>query len=206
MAFLKKHSFKLAVLALCLAMGIYLFITNYSSGETSSMPVQKAAPAFEMADIDGNQVSLASTNGKARLVYFYYASCPDVCPPTTFMISEVEDQLQKEGLLGTKVELISITFDPVTDTPDVIRDFATRNFAKLEGGWDFLRGDEEATLKLARDFGADVIKDEKTNTYVHMNVITLVDKKGQIRKWINGSDESLTPESMVADLKQLAKE
>ncbi|SFE14798.1 protein SCO1/2 [Paenibacillus catalpae] len=207
MAFLKKHSFKFAVLALCLAMGIYLFITNYSqSSGGSKMPVQMAAPSFAMNDIDGNEVSLESTNGKARLVYFYFASCPDVCPPTTFMISEVEDQLREAGILGTKAELISITFDPTHDTPDVIRDFATRNFAQLEdGGWEFLRGnDEEATLKLARDFGVSVKREN--DTFIHMNVITLVDKKGQIRKWINGSDESLTPESMVADLKQLAKE
>lgn len=209
MAFLKKHSFKFAVLALCLAMGIYLFITNYSqSSGGSKMPVQMAAPSFALKDINGNEVSLDSTNGKARLVYFYWASCPDVCPPTTFMISEAEDQLREAGLLGTKAELISITFDPAHDTPDVIRDFATRNFAQLDkGGWDFLRGDdEEAAIKLARDFGVSVKKDEATKSFIHMNVITLVDKKGQIRKWINGSDESLTPESLVSDLKQLAKE
>lgn len=70
-----------------------------------------------------------------------------------------------------------------------------------------MRGDdEEASIKLARDFGVSVKKDEASKSFIHMNVITLVDKKGQIRKWINGSDESLTPESLVSDLKQLAKE
>lgn len=104
MAFLKKHSFKFAVLALCLAMGIYLFITNYSqSSGGSKMPVQMAAPSFELKDINGNEVSLDSTNGKARLVYFYWASCPDVCPPTTFMISEAEDQLREAGFSARKL-------------------------------------------------------------------------------------------------------
>ncbi|MUT67564.1 SCO family protein [Paenibacillus sp. NEAU-GSW1] len=206
MTFLKKHSFKIAVLAVCLAMGIYLLVTSLSKPE-ESLPVQMAAPAFALTDIDGNEVTLESTNGKARLVYFYFANCPDVCPPTTFLLSETQDLLDKEGLLGDKVELISITFDPERDTPDAIRAFAKRNFAEPGNGWLFLRGEEEeATLKLSRDFGVGVLKDEANNAYTHMNVITLVDKKGQIRKWIDGSDEELTAEQLAAYMKRLAKE
>lgn len=204
MAFVKKHSFKIAVLALCLAMGIYLFITNSTKAD-ESMPVLKAAPAFELSDLDGNQVTLDSTNGKARLVYFYFANCPDVCPPTTYLLSETQDLLEKEGILGKTAELISITFDPVRDTPEVIRAFAERNFAEFNG-WQFLRGDEAATIQLAQDFGVGVKKDEANQSYIHFNTITLVDKEGQIRKWINGSDEATTPELLAADLKLLAKE
>ncbi|MFX3632091.1 MAG: SCO family protein [Candidatus Pristimantibacillus sp.] len=204
MVFLKKHSFKIAVLALCLGMGIYLFISNFAP-QKESLPVLQAAPDFSLSDIDGKEVSLESTNGKARIVYFYFANCPDVCPPTTFLLSEVQDLLDKEGMLGTKAELISITFDPVRDTPEVIRAFAERNFAEFKG-WNFLRGEEAPTIKLAEDFGVGVRKDEVNQSYIHFNVITIVDKEGQIRKWINGSDEELEPEQIVDYLKQLAKE
>ncbi|CAM3978609.1 SCO family protein [Paenibacillus alkaliterrae] len=200
MAFVKKHSFKIAVLALCAAMGIYLFLT-YVAEPKQPLEVIKAAPAFDMNDIDGNPVSLESTNGKARIVYFYFANCPDVCPPTTFLLSEVQDKLKKEKKLGNEAELISITFDPERDTPEVIRDFADRLDADFEG-WRFLRGDEAATLQLARDFGAAVIK-EADNSYTHTNVITLVDQEGQIRKWINGSDEDLTADQIVDELNKL---
>ncbi|CAM4317700.1 protein SCO1/2 [Paenibacillus endophyticus] len=201
MAFVKKHSFKIAVLALCAAMGIYLFIT-YGMQPKQTLPVLQAAPAFEMNDIDGKPVSLESTNGKARIVYFYFANCPDVCPPTTFLLSQVQDQLEAEGKLGKSADLISITFDPERDTPDAIRDFAKRHFADTSS-WHFLRGDEEAsTLQLARDFGVAVIK-EKDGSYTHMNVITIVDKDGQIRKWINGSSEDLTAESIVDELNKI---
>lgn len=204
MVFLKKHSFKIAVLALCLGMGIYLLISNFAP-QKESLPVLQAAPDFSLSDIDGKEVSLESTNGKARIVYFYFANCPDVCPPTTFLLSEVQDLLNKEGMLGTEAELISITFDPVRDTPEVIRAFAKRNFAEFTG-WNFLRGEEAATIQLAEDFGVGVRKDEVNQSYIHFNVITIVDKEGQIRKWINGSDEELQPEQIVAYLKQLAKE
>lgn len=200
MAFVKKHSFKIAVLALCAAMGIYLFIT-YGMQPKQTLPIEMAAPAFELTDIDGKEVSLASTNGKARIVYFYFANCPDVCPPTTFLLSQVQEQLAAEGKLGTEAELISITFDPVKDTPEVIRAFAKRNFADTSS-WHFLRGEEESSLQLAKDFGVAVIKNDD-GSFTHMNVITIVDANGQIRKWINGSKEELTAEEIVADLKSV---
>lgn len=200
MVFVKKHIFKIAVLALCAVMGIYLFIT-YGMKPKETLPVLAQAPAFEMADIDGNPVSLESTNGKARIVYFYFANCPDVCPPTTFLLSQVQDELAKEGTLGTKAELISITFDPVRDTPEVIRNFAKRLDVDFNG-WRFLRGDEATTLKLAGDFGATAMKNED-GTYAHMNVITIVDQDGQIRKWISGSDEDLTAKQIVDELNKL---
>ncbi|REK74619.1 SCO family protein [Paenibacillus paeoniae] len=201
MSFLRKHSFKIAVLALCAAMGIYL-LYMYGPKKAEPLPVHKAAPAFEMNDIDGKPVSLESTNGKVRIVYFYFANCPDVCPPTTFMLGEAQDILREQGTLGDKVELISITFDPERDTPDVIRQFAERTSADLDG-WHFLRGEEDATIQLARDFDVGVIKVEKENSFAHFNVITLVDQNGQIREWINGSDEELTPEYIVKQINTL---
>ncbi|MNZ69232.1 hypothetical protein D3C78_875240 [compost metagenome] len=200
MVFLKKHSFKIAVLALCAAMGVYLFFT-YVAKPQEPLPVEMAAPSFEMPNIDGQPVSLESTNGKARIVYFYFANCPDVCPPTTFLLSQVQDILEKENKLATKAELISITFDPGRDTPESIRDFAVRHFADFNG-WHFLRGEEDATLQLARDFGVAVRK-EQDGSFTHMNVITIVDQDGQIRKWINGSDEGLTAEQIVKELNKL---
>lgn len=203
MAFIQKHAFKIAVLALCLSFGLYLLLTNLSAKE-ETLPVLMAAPSFSLTDIDGNEVSLESTNGKARIVYFYFANCPDVCPPTTFLLSQAQELMKKEGLLGKEAEIISITFDPERDTPEAIRAFAERNFADLSGGWLFLRGDDEAeALALAKSFGVGVQKDEATGQFGHFNLITLVDKQGQIRKYINGSEESLTAETIVDELKKL---
>lgn len=201
MSFLRKHSFKIAVLALCAAMGIYLLFTYVFKPE-EPLPVLQAAPSFQMNDIDGNPVSLESTNGKARIVYFYFANCPDVCPPTTYLLSQVQDKLREQGTLGKKVEFITVTFDPVRDTPEVIRQFAERLSVEPDG-WRFLRGDEEETIQMARDFGVGVKKLEEENTFIHFNFITLVDEKGQIREWINGSDENLTPDAIVEQINKL---
>jgi len=201
MTFLKKHSFKIAVLALCAVMAVYLFVTKVME-PNEPLPVEQAAPAFELTNVvNGEKVSLDSTDGKVRIVYFYFANCPDVCPPTTFLLSEVQDQLKAEGKLGNKVELISITFDPERDTPEVIIDFAKKTFAEFEG-WSFLRGEEEETVELARAFRVDVKKLDD-GAFIHSNVITIVDQQGQIRKWINGNDQELTAEKIVKELNKL---
>lgn len=200
MAFVRKHAFKIALFALCSAMAAYLLISNLK-GEGEKLEVLQKAPDFELTSIDGEQVSLQNTNGKVRIVYFYFASCPDVCPPTTFMLSQVQDQLKEKNLFGEKALLISITFDPERDTPEAIRNFADKVHADYTS-WKFLRGEEEPTIALAKEFGVGVFKDEK-GQFSHFNVITLVDKEGQIRKWYNGNDENLTPEQIVKDMESL---
>lgn len=201
MGFLRKYAFSIALLALCAAMGFYLLFTYVWKPE-AQLPVEGPAPAFEMSDIDGNTVSLASTAGKARIVYFYFANCPDVCPPTTYLLSQVQDMLREQGTLGSKAELISITFDPEQDTPEVIRAFAERTSAEFDG-WHFLRGEEEETIELARAFNVGVRKIEEENTFIHSNLIILVDGQGQIRQWISGNDEELTPAYIVKQLNKL---
>ncbi|WP_165280063.1 hypothetical protein [Paenibacillus protaetiae] len=47
------------------------------------------------------------------------------------------------------------------------------------------------------------MKDEENHSFIHMNVITLVDKQGKVRKYINGSEEQLTADDILAELKKL---
>ncbi len=39
----------------------------------------RAAPAFTLRDAAGREVSLADFRGKAVVLHFIYASCPDAC-------------------------------------------------------------------------------------------------------------------------------
>src|SRR5689334_3908488 len=98
--FPKRYGFPVALLALCLALGGYLW---WSQQKGDDLPVQMQGVPFSYQDIDGQTVSLDNTNGKVRLLYFFFANCPDVCPPTTFMLSQVQDQLKAKGLFGDKV-------------------------------------------------------------------------------------------------------
>ncbi|WP_169306749.1 SCO family protein [Cohnella pontilimi] len=181
--FLKRYGFPLIVLALCLALGGYVL---WSQNKGSSLPVQGQGEPFAYTDTEGKIVSLENTNGKVRLLYFFFSYCPDVCPPTTFLMSQAQEKLKKDGLFGDKVQFLSVTIDPTRDTPERLKQFADQ-FDVDYAGWKFMRGDEKQTAELAKKYQILVTKDDKGN-FGHMNLIVLLDKKGQIRDWISAND------------------
>lgn len=203
--FLQRYGFPLVLIALCVALGAYLLVSQNKSG--SDLPVQQAGIDFSYPDTDGNEVTLANTNGKVRLLYFFFANCPDVCPPTTALLSQVQDELKADGVFGSKVEFMSVSIDPTRDTTEVLKDYADTFDADLTG-WKFLRGDETATAELAKKYQILVTKDNEGN-FGHMNLIVLLDKKGNVRDWISANDyieqgaDNLTPQDMAKEIKSL---
>ncbi|WP_276354032.1 SCO family protein [Cohnella caldifontis] len=176
----KRYAFPLAVLAVCVILAAYVLWNQYGG---SKYP--KGAD-FAYTDLDGQTVTLKNTNGSVRLLYFFYSYCPDVCPPTTFLMSQVQDELKKEGKFGSEVKFLSVTIDPTRDTPERLKEWSAQ-FGADPGGWKFLRGDEKATADLAKQYQILVTKDAEGN-FGHMNLIVLLDKKGRIRDWISAND------------------
>lgn len=208
--FLQRYTFPLIMLAICLALGGYLLYSqNEANKKANELPVLEKGSDFSFTDTDGNTVTLQNTNGKARLLYFFFASCPDVCPPTTAILSQVQDELKAEGLFGDKVEMLSVSIDPTHDTTDVLKEYADTYDADLTG-WKFLRGDEKETAEIGKKFGVMVYKDEKGN-FSHSNTVVLLDENGDIREWISGmdyidpdmGDKKLKPADMVALVKKV---
>lgn len=186
MGFARKHGFKAAVLALCAAMGLYLYL-SHSKEASPKLDKLIAAPNFQLTDLDGKQVTLDDSKGKVRVIYFFYANCPDICPPTTYLMTQVQNQLKDKGTFGKDVEFLSITFDPKRDSIAAMSKFAGK-FDIDASGWKFLREDsEEDTKKLMNDFGLDLLKDEKTGLFSHTDTITIVDRQGEVRKYMTGS-------------------
>lgn len=198
----KKFLFPLIVLGVCLILGGYILWSQYGG---SKYP--KGAD-FSYTDIEGETVTLKNTNGDVRLLYFYFSYCPDVCPPTTFLMSQVQDELKKDGLFGDKVKFLSVTIDPTRDTPERLKEFAGQFEADMTG-WKFLRGDEKETAELAKKYQILVTKDPSTGEFGHMNLIVLLDKKGRIRDWISANeyfangDKNLPLSDLVQKIKAL---
>lgn len=203
-SWLKRYGFSLVVLGLCIVMGYYILQQQNKEDE---LPAQGQGAEFSYTDTEGANVTLTGTNGKARLLYFFFANCPDVCPPTTFLMSQVQDELKEDGVFGDEVQFLSVTIDPTHDTPEVLKEYAER-FKADPSGWKFLRGDEKETADLARKYQILVTKDDKGN-FGHMNLIVLLDKEGQIRDWISANDyieegeNNLSPSDMAKKIKSV---
>lgn len=198
---LKRHGFKIIVLLIAFAMALFLYLTTQNG---NTLPIMKKAPDFKMMNTKGEEIQLQDTTGKVRIVYFFFASCPDVCPITTNLLKQVQEQLRTDNLFGEKAMMYSISFDPLRDTQDKLGAYAA-GFKADATGWQFLRGDEKATQQLATSYGTSVIKDNEGN-FIHSNRIYLIDKEGNMRQAYNANDEELTAESIVSDISKLNKE
>jgi cytochrome oxidase Cu insertion factor (SCO1/SenC/PrrC family) len=97
----------------------------------------------ELTTQDGRRVRFYSDvlAGRTVLLNVIFTSCEDACPLITRQLAFVADKL--DGRLGKDVHFISISSDPVRDTPAALQAFAKKNDASRDG-WTFLTGDKAA--------------------------------------------------------------
>lgn len=100
--------------------------------------------AFSLVDMTGATVTDTQVLAKPSLVYFGYASCPDVCPLDNARNAEAADILAAQGL---EVTPVFISVDPARDTPKVLADYAS-NFNHLTA----LTGTEAQTAVAAKAY------------------------------------------------------
>ncbi|AYH41977.1 SCO family protein [Azoarcus sp. DN11] len=95
----------------------------------------------ELVDQHGRKVRFYSDVLKDRVVMLnvVYANCKDACPLITRKLTEVRATLGEEA--ARKVHFISISSDPLHDTPASLKAFAAKNHADSPN-WIFLTGDK----------------------------------------------------------------
>ncbi|MGE5701420.1 MAG: SCO family protein [Clostridia bacterium] len=198
---MRKSVLAIVVGVLVLAV-IGVFGYNYYK-EKTRLPEYKAIPDFTLEKLDGSPFKLSDTDGKVRLVSFIFTNCLDVCPPTTLNMSKIQKELKDKGLFGKDVEMLTISFDPERDTPEVLRKYAD-SFGADQTGWHFIRGDEKKVAEVAQTFGVGVLK-QPDGTFVHTMKIFLIDKDKKMRA-IYGMAAEMDMKKIVNDMERLADE
>jgi protein SCO1 len=102
--------------------------------------------------------------GKIVLISFIYTNCPDLCPLTTARMTQLEDKLGDR--VGRDIFFISMTVDPVRDTPEKLKEFATA--FGVGPGWLFLTGRPEHIKAINAKLG-----DKSQKLSEHRNEIVL---------------------------------
>ncbi|CAM3461416.1 MULTISPECIES: SCO family protein [Paenibacillus] len=201
----KRYKWTWILLAVCVVAAVYLVYNSLGFGK-DKLPVIREVGSYSMENVDGKTITSEDAKGKVKLMYFYFTSCPDVCPVTTLILSQIQEELKKEELFGGEVNFVSISFDPKTDTKEKIKEFGDR-FNADYSGWYFLRGDQEETRKLMQDsFKIPLLGNDSTN-FTHGNSIALVDRDNNIRKMYNaGVPSDVKTEDIIQDIKTLIKE
>lgn len=171
-----------------------------------ALPDFGAVPEFRLVDSSGEPFSRADLDGRLWIANFIFTSCPSFCPRLTAQMAEVQRRLA--GVAG--VRMLSISVDPVTDTPEVLRAYAAKHDASPET-WTFVTGERRAIHELVRNgFRLAVeerepgqVVDDGQGIIVHSDRFVLIDASGRIRGYYSGNDAAAMDE-LVAAAQRLA--
>ncbi len=126
-------------------------------------------------DQNGNKLTLPELRGKVQLMAMVYASCPQACPRIIADMKSIDQDLSKRHPDG--VELVLVSIDPETDTPERLRQLASEQ--GLGPRWRLLRGDSQQVQELAAVLGVKYRKVSATD-FAHSNLITVLDADGVV--------------------------
>jgi len=169
-------------------------------------PVLGAVPPFSLVERSGRPVSRADLAGSPWIADFIFTRCSGTCPALSARMGELRRKLRDQHL---QARLVSFSVDPSHDTPEVLREYATR-FAPDDGDdWWFVTGDREALYQLVGEgFRLSVAEaspgagESPGELITHSDRFVLVDGEGRIRGYYHGVDADAVP-ALLRDLDAL---
>jgi protein SCO1 len=123
------------------------------------LAVGQAVPDFALIDQYGQPIKLSDFSGKTVAITFLYTRCPfaNYCFRLSNNFGRVERRFAQR--MGKDLVLLSVTFDPETDSPAVLKKYAS-TWKENTGGWYFLTGPIPEIRRVCHMFGMSVWSDE----------------------------------------------
>lgn len=190
-----KDSIKLLLSVLAAFLTVMFFGLVFSFGPTWVKDLQQPKltvvpgaiikePAKEIRDFtlinqDGQAIAISSLRGKAVIMFFGYAHCPDYCPLTLAHLVQVKKDL---GANAEKVNFVMITVDGERDTPTVLKEY----IRQFDPSFIALTADPETVRGIGSDYGVQFQKERLSGTraeYIvaHTTFTYLIDAQGRWR-------------------------
>ncbi len=181
-----------------------LALAASSCGEADPLPAsgvirlsEQFAADFALIDQDGRLMRDEDLKGRAAIVYFGFATCPDVCPLALGRLSAALNELNDKERRA--VVLLFITVDPDRDTPEALKaylDFDPRIIG--------LTGDRAAIEHAKSGFMVfaepEPVADSKIGyTMQHSSLFYVIEKDGSLRHALN---DNLTPAEIAAVIRR----
>ena len=162
----------------------------------------EAIPDGKFVDQDGKARRFGAFKGSPVVMTFIYTKCPlpTFCPLMDRHFATLQKTLKADPALKD-VRLVTVSFDPATDTPAVLKKHAKSLDADLTR-WTFLTGDRDDVDQFAARFGVSIARSLTDMRDITHNLRTvIIGADGKLVKVFTGNDWS--PEQVVADLKKL---
>src|SRR4030095_10984245 len=100
--------------------------------------INMSIPDVNVLDQDGNALHFYSDliKDKTVAINFIFTNCTTICPPLAATFARLQKEMGDK--VGKDVHLISISVDPLTDTPERLKAWGAK--FKAGPGWTFVTG------------------------------------------------------------------
>ncbi|MCB0634243.1 MAG: SCO family protein [Saprospiraceae bacterium] len=138
---------------------------------------------FAFVDQDSQIVNNATFEGKAYVADFFFTSCPTICPRVKQQMLRIYDRYQDDD----RLLLLSHTIDVKHDTVGRLKEYA-EGLGVSSDKWHFVTGDKDEIYGIAEDYLSIAREDpDAPGGFDHSGWVILVDQKGRIRSFANGT-------------------
>jgi len=176
----------------------------HSSTELRKMSI---VPPFALTERSGKTITNHDLAGKIWVADFIYTTCPGPCPIITAGMAKLQDAVADDP----RVQLVSFTVDPQTDTPAVLAAYADK-FGADPNRWWFLTGPEKPLDDLIQNGFLQPVEDnsgqplhEGQYKVTHSIYLVLIDGDGSMRGFYDGTGADSRAD-LLRDIKILEKE
>lgn len=134
-------------------------------------------PAMDLVDASGRPVHVpVGGNGQVSLVDFVYTSCESVCQSLGAEFFQAQQQILREA---SAVRLLSVSIDPVRDTPPALAGYGARHRADA-GVWTLAAPRTVDGGRHARRLLGVIAVDDGAGGFTHNGSVHVIDKRGRV--------------------------
>jgi protein SCO1/2 len=146
-----------------------------------------AIPGFSLQNERGVTVTRSDLAGHIWIANLFFTRCTTVCPVMTAKMQSLQSSLKDQP----NVLLISFSADPANDSASTLAHYAAEHHANPKQ-WSFLTGPVSTIYQITKNgfhLAIDSVGGDQTPPIVHSTRFVLVDRKGHVRGYFNGSAE-----------------
>ncbi len=145
---------------------------------------------FNLINQNGEIITQNDFIGKIYIADFFFTRCQTICPIMALNIAELQETYKNDP----EIKFLSHSVTPKMDSVSVLRIYAN-NKGAIDGKWEITTGNKKQIYDLARRSYFAVLDDGDggEQDFIHTEQFILIDKKGQIRGFYDGTDKNEIP-------------
>ena len=158
---------------------------------------------FKFTNQNGKTITQEDYKNKIYVADFFFTTCPTICPIMADNMVWLQDKIKNMP----DVLILSHSVTPDIDSVPVLKKYALEK-GVLDNKWNLVTGNKKDIYYIARKsyLAVETGKPEELYDMVHTENFVLVDKRGRIRGFYDGTNLDKTTDDGTKNVTQLLED